>query len=173
MKTIILDVDGVLLDFVGAVSPMGDQSLLAYVELEQWADPWESARARINDPGFGLTLKPYRGAFGFYQSLRDFGKVIVATSPWEESETWDYDRREALLYHFGIHPNDVVFIHTSQKHLLRGDLVIDDHAEVCASFESRGAGAVLIDRPWNWKYQATNRVDTYEAALWQVKELLK
>jgi 5'(3')-deoxyribonucleotidase len=145
-KIILVDVDGVLADFTGAVREWDLFAL--YPE-----DLQSMIKRRISDPGFCAELKVLPGAEEGVRELVQLGDVYAVTSPWWSSPTWPYERTRWLDRWFGM-PADRV-VQTSAKQLVFGDVMIDDRPENLIEWRScqqaRGwcTRAVLVDAPYN------------------------
>lgn len=163
---ILLDVDGVLADFIGHLIAQCESSGTPMPPREDWTFYWDtcltheqrSAAYRLLDdqllrPSTGAefcrTLPVIEGAQEAVAFLSQIGKVYIVTATWRACAGWEKARRDWLKEHFGIHPRDV--ISTSEKHLVRGDLFIDDKPnQVSAWSEANPFGAArLFHRPHN------------------------
>lgn len=80
----------------------------------------------INKPGFCAALEPTPGSQEAIKAIKEFAEVFVVTSPMH-SRHWVYERTEWLRDHFDVDSKHVV--HTSSKHLVRGDAFLDDKPE--------------------------------------------
>jgi 5'(3')-deoxyribonucleotidase len=92
---------------------------------------------------------------------------VIVTSPLLDYEGgggrldslfWVHERLQWLKRHFGFEPHEIVF--TSQKHLIRGDVLVDDHQEHVEKFPGRG---VLWAKPHNLQSQHPERHCSWEA----------
>jgi 5'(3')-deoxyribonucleotidase len=159
---VLLDVDGVIADFTGKVLSEIERILGRYYEPHQ-VTQWSIKDAlglsdrdwkRVVDEvicreGFAYFLDPYPGAVAAVKELAA-DHVYFVTSPWHSSETWCHDRTEWLCKHFGQAQGRKV-IHTGHKHLVDGDVLVDDKPETVfewARVNVRRVG-VLWDRPYN------------------------
>lgn len=155
-KIVLLDVDGVLCDFVAgvmrSVATVSDEC----ADLSDWdflhkLSP-HAKRAYLADsakPGFCCSLDPLPGAAEGLQLLRDNGYDLVAvTSPLLHCPTWEGERREWLQHHFCFEARDVIF--TSRKDLVHGDVLVDDKLAHVRDWSSRwNKPAVLWAQPYN------------------------
>lgn len=133
---VLLDADGVLLNFIQATLDMLhdiDPHSFTHDDIHTW-EVFSSLPAmvqvhmdavydRLKEEG-GRSIKPYPGAAEAVKELQDISEVIVVTSPFHGSATWTHVRESALEKHFGIHHEDV--IHAKRKAFVRGDVLIDD-----------------------------------------------
>lgn len=161
MKTILLDVDGVLCDFVSGyltlvyeetgrqfehhhVTQFDLKRALGLSDTES-----ASVAQRVQQPGFCAGLAPLPGAVDGVRLLQEVADVYIVTSPWNSNPTWTHEREKWLAAHFGIHHSHV--LHGSAKHLVVGDVFIDDRAETIVKWNAAHPGktAVLWETPWN------------------------
>lgn len=152
---VLYDVDGVLADLIGGLCKACSfkiaepDNVTAYnfedCMPKEVVGEWRSV---MLDPGFALSLEPYRGARELVQVALDCGyEVVYVTMPYRASKTWAYDRCEWLDKHMPKAP----IVLTGHKHLVTGDQLIEDNPENLAKWlehHPRGMG-VLVDRPWN------------------------
>lgn len=134
---ILLDIDGVVADFTGAVL---DTSLeLTHIprwksDIKNWhiwdhlgISPADVKRVQdeIAQPGWCSALPIFPGAADFVAALLEQHDVIFVTAPLEGAPCWTYERTDWLKKHFGSVAGSRV-IHTAHKALVRGDIMIDD-----------------------------------------------
>ena len=88
---------------------------------------------------------------GIKKVRKSGSSVFWITSPWVSSQTWDHDRRVWLEKNFHSKHQDVGFFY--QKHLVRGDVFIDDKPSNVANWAAANphGRALLFDQPWNKK----------------------
>lgn len=89
---------------------------------------WDAIKA----PGFCASIPVASYAREAVGLLCEFADVYVVTSPWETSPTWMHERAAWVRDHFGIATNRV--IHTAQKHLVHGHVLVDDKPEHVVSW---------------------------------------
>jgi 5'(3')-deoxyribonucleotidase len=164
MKPIILlDVDGVLADFVGHLSATCSALDVSMPPPGAWSFDFRSfltnkqrktaigvlSDARSDGGHFARTLPVIEGAQDAVERLRLHGSVYIVTTPWESNPTWESERRAWLLRNFDVRPNHIVS--TAAKYLVRGDLFVDDKPEHVAewSAEHRNGHARLFNQPHN------------------------
>lgn len=166
-QVVLLDCDGVLADFVGC--------LLSWVAartgkefppsmIQTW-DPFESLSHELDVktlrgqfeqwmvmPGVCSGIAPLREALDGIALIRAAAEIYVVTAPWVPSPTWAYERTAWLRKWFSIDSDHV--LHTSAKHLISGDVFVDDKAEnvrrwrdVQQQQQPRGGIALLWDTP--------------------------
>lgn len=164
---ILLDVDGVLADFVTAflavvrfqlgrdhvpedVTQFNLASSLGLSKLE-----FDQCAEIVSASGFCRTLSVYPGATDGVAALHRIADVYIVTSPWNSNRTWTYDREQWLAEHFGIPHSRVV--HTSAKHLVRGDVLVDDKTETLHTWQAEHPTGRAIQ--WTTPH---NRADAWE-----------
>lgn len=147
MKRVLLDCDGILSDFVGAYLRIlhehtgierrpeevtdFDIGLSLGLSREQTA---RMKRAIGDEHRLARVLDVYPGAREGVARLRALADVYIVTSPWNSNPTWTHDREWWLREHFDIPHARVV--HTSAKHLCRGDVFIDDKTSAVVNWQA-------------------------------------
>lgn len=132
---VLLDCDGILADYVGAVFDFIEQATAARPTRESIGDwhIWDSIpdklleaafEKRVREPGFCAGIKPFDEALRGFPLLDQVADVHIVTSPYDGSPTWTHEREEWLKRFFGIPRHRVHHINT--KHLTRGDYLVDD-----------------------------------------------
>lgn len=155
---ILMDVDGVLADFVGHVlaalnlafvnapkeHELGPRHMFDYMTPKQreWCEEY------LQNPGVARNMEPYPEARDLVVNAQRHHEVFFVTSPWL-SPTWCHDRLSWLRDHFGIRPDRVLFARA--KHLVDGDVLIEDYPLHVAEWKTaRGEGVgLLVRRHWN------------------------
>lgn len=183
---ILADCDGVFADFIGGVCA----GLKAYGynrtpdDIKHWALeaslPDEECRVTyqlMKEPGFCHRLEWYEGAREFMRQLVREGETHVVTAPFRDGSHWMNERIAWLASEM---PGDRVhFVQGKWKHLLRGNVLVEDHPKTAHDWllANPGGIALLIDRPWNQpsanEYQAhmsMYRVRSFEEALRIIRE---
>lgn len=165
MKSVLLDVDGVVADFVDPVldlinevggydyspSDITQWDIRAALELDNYE--WAEVVNLIQTDGFADRLKLYHGAKDGIAMLKADGHEIdFVTSDWRGSKSWVYDRNHWLVKHFGSVGKNVT--HTSRKHKVSGDILVEDKWQNALAWsEANPEGrAVIWDRPWNREF---------------------
>jgi len=161
---VLLDVDGVLADFVGsylrhvnAIHAARVPTCYQASDVTQWdidaalsisKDVAERASANMGQPGECLAIKPYASALGGVRMLREIADVRIVTSPFS-SATWTHERERWLALQFGIAPTEVS--HTRDKTIVAGDALIDDKTSTLVAWQRAfpSGVAILWDQPWN------------------------
>lgn len=162
---VLLDCDGVMADFMGAVKPV-IRDLIGRDLTDQDMPTWDlfeapvikphaaALRAAVDQPGFCRNFAVLPGAQEGVQALRDLGaEVVCVTSPWPSSRTWAHDRMAWLEEHFGFTTKTVD--QSSGKYRIDGDVFVDDHANNVVTWlnwdKRRHHAAVLWAQPYNTK----------------------
>lgn len=154
---ILLDVDGVIADFctsaLKVIANLGHGEFLTddvvHYTMEHLIP--EHAReeflAELRRDGFCHALAPYDGAGDFVRDLWRYGDIVVVTAPMPGASSWMRERQAWLQRHFGL----TYVLHTHDKHLVHGDVLIEDRFDTAARWaEAHPYGtALLIDRPYN------------------------
>lgn len=158
MTTILLDVDGVLADCNKAVYQaarrMFNRKLPHYSTWDKYAfeDSMKLTRSEkeyfyktlARKDNVGNQINFYSGAQSFIEHLGFGHEVVFVTAPWRGLDHW-VEARYALLDHYlGRRKFSIVLTH--DKHLIRGDWLIDDKWENIEKNLDRG---ILFEQPWN------------------------
>lgn len=153
---IMLDMDGVLCDFVGAVMrlhgrefnasdwPRGCWNIHDVLGIPE-AVMWE--RIDAVGPFFWSNLNSYQWAWDLVHAIeRSNYNFRICTSP--HNSVHSYHGKAVWLERYGL-LSGTVFCH--HKHLMAGPdrVLIDDSQDNCASFERAGGKALLFPQPWN------------------------
>lgn len=167
MRTVAVDVDGVLIDYVGAAAKWVGRPVTDVVDWDIFSSLgcpglWHAWDEHVAKPGFCFKLKPIhqRGCMinGEYQCssvefvrrLRHMGhRVIFATSPHKNAPFWKDERERVLIEQWDATRGDVVFAH--DKSLVRADLLIDDKPQNVINFVGP---AICFSQPWNRDFEA-------------------
>lgn len=172
MKTILLDVDGVLVNLCDPVHraaegilarplpPPGSwQTHIFPVAMDMSSTETELfERALLFDDDLGFKVDLYPGAEQFVNELTRKYDVCFVTAPWPRMRHWVYARENLLQSYFP----DIDVVHTRHKFRVNGDILIDDHVDNVMLAQSKG---VIFDRPWNYGFKAPRRALNYEHAL--------
>ena len=144
---VLLDVDGVLADFVGRTIEAAHahsarrwrvEDFKTWAFFNELADPdVPDLVARVKEdiarPGFCESIRPLPGAVEGVERLRELARIKVVTSPWS-SATWCSERYAFLKRYFGLDRADVVM--ASDKANIHGDFLVDDSPENVAAWMS-------------------------------------
>jgi len=151
VTTLLIDCDGVLLDFeapgmlvaekLTGVSVTPEQRIAAGWDLIDSCPEWQAAREPIlaawEAEGFCSSLEPIPGAAQFLRDLRSprggtaaemlrrtVTEIFAVTTHMHRSKTWVWEREQSLDKHFGSLLDG--YIHTRHKQNVAGDFFIDD-----------------------------------------------
>ena len=172
MKTLLLDVDGVIADVATPVYKVAEsicarplpppdqwQHHVFHLAMDLSSTEFELFdRAMRFDDDIGWKIDLYPGAEDFVKEVSKSYDVCFVTAQWKRMNHWVVSRENLLSEYF---PDiDVIFTH--QKFRVRGDILVDDQPDHVVSVQSRG---VLFDRPWNRNFKAERRALDYEHLL--------
>lgn len=120
--------------------------------------------ALLRSDRLGPSIEAYEGAHDFLQELTAFGTVVFVTSHWKKMHCW-VPARDALCE--SLLPGAPV-IYAHDKHMVRGDVLIDDRSETIFANRER---ALMFDQPWNRsdKYLDSKRCHSFEEVLQRVQ----
>jgi len=168
---LILDVDGVVADFVGHVlrsvgssrdpAEVDEYDIFKFLTTEQQ----EEARRLLSTSEFWLSMPLMPGALEGVRTFQLKGHEIVwATTPWEDCREWDWARRTWIKQHFSARDQDIVTIH--EKQWLTGEFLVDDRPESVLAWQRANAHGVafLYNAPYNADFLWPQRLD------WTVKD---
>ena len=167
MKSVLIDIDGVVGDFVDPVlelinrigghdyapSDITQWDIRAALNLDNYE--WAEVVNLIQADGFASRQKLYPGAKqGIKSLIKEGHEIDFVTSDWRGSKTWVYDRNHWLVKHFGSVGKNVT--HTSRKHKVDGDMLIEDKWQNAKAWQDAhpDGRAVIWDRPWNRSFEA-------------------
>lgn len=158
--TILIDVDGVIANFLGETIyrlnycmglpvPYSESDWPAWSILEVLSPEVQTAAREIwHESGFAYSIPAYFGAIDGVKRMATIADVYFVTSPLKNSQTWAFDRERWLKYWFGDDLGSHV-IHTHHKHMVRGDMLIDDKPSHVEEFLETGRTARLFRRSYN------------------------
>lgn len=167
---ILLDMDGVLCDFVSAamrvhgatfdesVWPKGidDLASLLGVSISEF---WREIDSFEEEHGFWSRLKAYHWLSDLVAMAEPYG-FTIATSP-SRDPSCAAGKIEWMQRHLDERFNGYMI--GSQKELLAapGRVLIDDRDEQCKRFEEAGGYSIVFPQPWNAKHnQCERRLDS-------------
>jgi 5'(3')-deoxyribonucleotidase len=160
-KQILLDMDGVLADFLSGAIEALNRDFNRSITIDQYArefgrwetydyygitikEFWESIH---KTPDFWYNLSPLPWCGQMYSVLQELGEVTIVTSPSEDPDC-SAQKQRWLNRHLSVKP-DAVFI-GSRKHLMAGNgILIDDYYKNVGLFQLAGGKAILIPSNWN------------------------
>lgn len=185
---LLLDVDGVSANFVEAYLSVVNHVLRrnhTAADVTEWemekslglsAEESRTVSSYIQTRGFASQLQPYPGAVEAIAKLRASHSVYFVTSPYrgprDKHLSWTADREHWLLDHFGVPHSDV--IHTSAKHLVTGDVFVDDNVDNVRRWQTANPSglALLWYQPYNWEHRGELMVCHSWDHLFTILELL-
>ena len=158
---ILLDMDGVLSDFVSsaliALNKEFNKELTLddYAEFGQWGmwipyntTPTEFWRVINSTPDLFLNLKPIPWYKELYDYLSTFGEVTILTAPSLTDPTCIEQKLKWLKKYLNLDSNSVMA--GNRKHLLAGNgILVDDYSKNVEDFIAAGGEAILIPSTWN------------------------
>lgn len=153
IRDILLDADGVLVNFVQA-------SLDAHGRLEnhddvkewdyyyKWGMKDDEFWSKIRGHEFWASIKPYPWADELYKELCNLGRVTIVTSPCDD-DFCSAGKNIWIRKHFGLRPKD--YFIGGRKELLANpySVLIDDSEINIAAFRKAGGHTILFPQPWN------------------------
>lgn len=174
---ILIDMDGVLVDFVGGVeNVLGKPKTNAYYDIHKWYSMsankfWKT----IDTHEFWANLEWYAHAKVFYHkilNLNDNKDVYICTSPTLNPECAS-GKISWMKREFG--NNFRNYIITPHKHLLanKTTVLIDDNDSNIEKFHVAGGRTILFPRPWNKLGPVIfNDFVNYNGCLVEIEEML-
>lgn len=171
-KTIGLDCDGILFDFVGAAcewSGFKREDATDFDIFKAWGAPglWKAFDEYAQRPGFCLNLPLISCAQNFVWQLGHLGDVVFVTSPYRNAPTWAYEREQAILRSFGYDRDRIVSARSKQY--ARVDVLIDDKPSNVETFPGT---AILFEQPWNRDCESGLHAHGYAEVIKLVKGIL-
>lgn len=183
-QRVLIDSDGVLSCFAGAVVSLVNQHLKTNHTLED-VNQWDMYKA-LSVPGetgeffdsvirqedFCYDLKPIEGAKEGLEELRRFADIYCVTTPFGKHRYWINERNEWLQEHMGFSEKEILPCHA--KFLIAGDYLIDDKAQNLKEWEVEPhAGlAILFDQPWNRQESGFMRAKGWKDLVSTMKTLI-
>lgn len=183
MKRLLLDVDGVIADFLLATETYmlfkhGLKPAAPCVAWDILEMPWIDAatgrqqsatgvKACIfgiwDSAGFCSSIPAYEGAVDQVKQLAEAFDVYFVTSPMVTSKTWVYERSQWLVRHFGPELGKRV-VHTHYKELVAGSALIDDKPQHVVDWHYEH-GTIetfegVLNRPYNQGTEGARRYDS-------------
>lgn len=158
-KRVILDCDGVIVDFVSAYlglinyhgrtshvpEDITDWDIVGCLDVPQ---PVVKKVHEYIDYSFCRDLPPIPGAVEGVKELMKHTEVLFLTSPWGGARGWHTAREEWLQEHLGAKSNQIM--HGSAKEWVVADVFVDDKSSMVEKWQAahpKGLG-VLWDQPW-------------------------
>ena len=160
-QQILLDMDGVLVDFLSGAIECLNRDYNRNITIEQYAaefsqwgtydyygisvkEFWDSIDST---PDFWYNLKPMPWCGQLYDELNKGGEITVITSP-SLDPSCAMQKLQWLDRYLNI-KSDAVFI-GSRKYLMAGNgILIDDYNKNVEKFKEAGGEAILVPSNWN------------------------
>lgn len=172
---VLLDVDGVVVDFASAFRrfvQMGVDKKLPAVEvftdhdIENCMNLSAQELSDLDHRLFSNDVWPAYIAPTSYvvnkvEELKKFSEIVFVTAPWPKCPTWTWHRDDMLKIQFP----GVDRIHTSAKHRVKGDILIDDKFDTLAVDRGQTWRGVLWTQPWNRNEKWDDRVSDWDDVL--------
>lgn len=159
---ILLDCDDVLTQFTQGVIDVLNEKHGHDFDINDVTD-WDMAHSLgisnklvfgiAGEEGFCTDLNMMPGAQEAVEKLKKYGSIYVVTAPIYTSKTWMFERTRWLYEHFGINGGHV--IQTSAKHLIRGDVFIDDRSNHVEKWFKHNEDMTGIVMEVSWPRQQT------------------
>lgn len=157
-RRILLDVDGVLADWVGGCAALFNRDPANL----NWSETTDMAVAlgvsgnamwrRIDEAGaeFWVNLDPYPWVDELWDAANDVAPTTLLTSPSHHPSSLA-GKLQWMNRHLGRGKPFREFLIGPRKEFCAcpGSLLIDDRASMCEKFRDHGGDAVLFPRPWN------------------------
>lgn len=160
---VVLDVDGVLADFVGATLQFLERNYGVYADdLKSWdfldhpalRAYQKVAKGHWATPEFCANLAPLPGTVAAVQQIRVWADIKFATSPMSTNPTWIPERNAWLATYFGAQEGDV--LHTHKKSESPGHIFVDDKYDNVVEYQQVHPTALVflrtqsynVDTPW-------------------------
>lgn len=158
----LLDCDGVASDLIGTILceiarvrpyekvPTPDD--IVTDDFRVYLNPWQKDVAEVLMSGSALwrNLAVLPGAQEGVEKIKIAGhEIFWVTSPWLDCPTWEHERRNWLIQHFGATPDNIVFCKC--KHVVEGDVLIDDRPKNVTSWRAAhpDKAGILYSQPWS------------------------
>lgn len=163
MSNILLDLDGVLVDFNSGALKAHNRSethddIKTWNFYEEWGITAKEFWEPLKGHGFWENLEPYPWAAELYKSLREIGDVTICTSP-NADEACIVGKYRWGQKHLGLKTKD--FMVGPKKFLMANPdtFLVDDYIENVRKFHDHGGWGILFDQPWNTEEEHQFRVN--------------
>lgn len=154
----LIDVDGVVADFSGALlRSIGVR--LEEKDITQWdlfglltSAERDRAFTLLKDPHFWQYMPLIRGTQASILEIAKHHEVMFLSAPWAGCREWEAARRDWIAYHFGKDlSKKFISAPSEQKYLVRGSLIIDDKTSTIDAWHDHNPEkpAWLFDAPYN------------------------
>lgn len=178
---VIIDVDDVLADLITVwvrrynkkyhdnlkVKNITDWNIAKFTKAECGDKIYEF----IESPHLYNYIKPLPYALEGVNEIRDLGFEIVYAT---HSTVGAAGRKYLWLKQHGFWNEKDHYVETKSKHILNGNLMIDDNYSNIEKFIANTSGfGLLMTRPWNKKYAYSSRVNGWKDILDSIGEYYK
>lgn len=149
---ILMDVDGVLADFVAACSRVLGRRIVPeqwqFIDKLSFTDE-HLLKEELKKGSFWRSLTMINGAREGIRQLKKKHEIVYVTSPWVSCKEWGYWRREWLQKRFKTKNHEIVI--TNDKRHVFGDAIVDDRPENVRKYLGAypGARGYLYEHPYN------------------------
>lgn len=153
---IFLDMDGVLVDFIGGACEVHKRDRETVDCWDFMVDKWGMTHDEFWEPinnlgsDFWSHLAPYPWCYDLVDLVESTGKdFYFCTTPSRSPDSLK-GKLEWLQEHMGSRVRN--WIMTTDKHLLakKGRTLIDDSMDNCSKFSQYGGNIICFPRPWNF-----------------------
>ena len=156
----LLDMDGVLSDFLSGALKLFNRELRRNITIEEYISVGGFDISKVydisvskfwhiidNEKNFWLNLKPFDWSIDLLRFLKELGEVTIVTSPSQDYKCVS-QKLEWLDKYLRVKSNDVFL--GSKKYLMAGNgILIDDYHKNTEKFILNGGKAILIPSNWN------------------------
>lgn len=103
----------------------------------------------VKQPGYCAAIQPYPYARECIARLQRIANVYPVTFPWPKAPHWIIERETWLEEQLGIDPDGVIY--TRQKHMVVGDIFVEDTTKYLVAWKKRHRDgvAIRVRRPYN------------------------
>ena len=174
---ILLDMDGVVADFMGAWLEQYNALTGEGVKLSDINDP--NTSKFVGDPyllrkikdscGFIRGLQPLPGAIESVKKLHSDGHEVIFVSNGTNCPTSGHEKRDWLKFYFHREWQYAPLVLTYQKHYVRGDVLLEDTPRNLEKLE-HGTKALLYHQKYNAQETRFERIYDWSHFLQWVDE---
>lgn len=163
MSELLLDMDGVICDTMGAAFSIVNQEQGTNIIHADCKDYWFKDLPVepsviidvLRREGFYRHLDVITGAVGAVNRLREQYDVVVCTAPMKGAESCEDEKREWLAEHFDTDFAEQAIV-TTDKSKVKGKAIIEDNPYIEGKFIP-----IMFDQAWN-----RNRIGKYRMFGW-------
>lgn len=154
MKTILIDIDGVVADLHRAWLDLYNAEYhdsLTHTDIVKW-EMHEIVKPEcgmkiydfLHHPDIYRKTPPISGAVDGVRKLKNAGHIIVFVTAGLSSE------KERWMEFLGFgSKKDIISADATKKHMIEGDVMIEDYQPTLSAWYRIGRQGILINRPWN------------------------